>query len=142
MEDAFWDSSALVPICVKERASVSALVLGAKYGMVVWWSAPVEMRSAFARLVRIGQLTPSGQAQAQITLEELRATWWEIEPDEPLRKQAERLVDRFPLKAADSLQLAAALAWCLGKAVGQTFISGDAQLIYAAGQVGFQTISV
>jgi predicted nucleic acid-binding protein len=142
MADAFWDSSALVPICVKEQASVSALALSAKYGMAVWWSAPVEMRSAFARLVRIGRLTPNGRVQAQITLEDLRATWSEVEPDEPLCKQAEGLVDRFPLKAADSLQLAAALAWCLGKPLGQTFISGDAQLIYAAEQLGFQTISV
>jgi predicted nucleic acid-binding protein len=142
MEYAFWDSSALVPICVKQQASVSALALSAKYGMAVWWAAPVEMRSAFARLVRIGQLAANERVQAQITLEGLRATWWEVEPDEPLRKQAEGLVDRFPLKAADSLQLAAALAWCLGRPVGQAFISGDAQLIYAAGQLGFQTISV
>jgi predicted nucleic acid-binding protein len=142
MVDAFWDSSALVPICVKQQASVSALALSAQFGMAVWWSAPVEMQSAFARLLRIGQLTLSGQVQAQITLEDLRTTWWEVEPDEPLRRQAEHLVDRFPLKAADSLQLAAALAWCLGKPAGQVFISGDAQLIYAARQLGFQTISV
>jgi hypothetical protein len=142
MEPAFWDSSALVPICVKQQASVSAIALSAQYDMAVWWSAPVEMCSAFARLVRIGQLTPSELKQTQITLEDLRATWWEIEPDEPLRTQAERLVDRFPLKAADSLQLAAALAWCLGKPLGKTFISGDAPLIYAAKQLGFQTISV
>ena len=142
MIDAFWDWSALVPICVLQQATPTAVALSAKYGMTVWWSAPVEMRGAFARLLRIGQLTPNGQAQAQLSLDRLRSTWWEVEPDEPLRLQAERLVDRFPLKAADSLQLAAALAWCLGKPSGQVLISGDAQLLYAAGQLGFQTSSV
>jgi len=75
MADAFWDSSALVPICVKQQASVSALAPSAHYGMAVWWAAPVEMRSAFARLVRIGQLTANEQVQAQIALEDLRASW-------------------------------------------------------------------
>lgn len=142
MEEAFWDSSALVPICVQQNATPLALALGAKYEMTVWWSAPVEMRAAFARLLRMGQLTQNGHVQALVTLDSLRATWWEVEPDEPLRLQAEGLVDRFPLKSADAQQLAAALAWCLGKPGNRVFLSGDKQLIDAAHQLGFQTVSV
>jgi predicted nucleic acid-binding protein len=47
----------------------------------------------------------------------------------------------YPLKAADALQLAAAWTWCSGDAQGCTFISGDAQLLEAARQVGFQVVT-
>ena len=49
---------------------------------------------------------------------------------------------RYPLKAADALQLAAAWTWCSGKAASCVFISADAQLLDAAGQVGFQLTAV
>jgi predicted nucleic acid-binding protein len=98
------------------------------------------MRSAFARLVRIGQLTPNEHVQAQVRLDRMRGIWQEVDPSEPLREQAERLVDRFPLKAADAQQLAAALAWCGNRPKSRTFISGDSQLLDAARQLGFQAI--
>jgi predicted nucleic acid-binding protein len=142
MDEAFWDSSALVPICVQQPATPSALALSAQYEMAVWWSAPVEMRAAFARLLRMGQLDQGGHSHALVTLDSLRSTWWEVEPDEPLRLQAEGLVDRFPLKAADAQQLAAALAWCLGKPDGRAFLSRDKQLLVAARQLGFLAVSV
>jgi predicted nucleic acid-binding protein len=108
--------------------------------MIVWWSAPVEIRGAFARLLRMGQLTSNEHVGAQVRLDELRSNWREISPEQAIRVQAERLVDRFPLRAADALQLAAALAWCLGKPRGRPFISGDNRLLDAARQLGFQGI--
>jgi predicted nucleic acid-binding protein len=140
MEFAFWDSSSLVPLCVKQRATPAARALSARYGMAVWWSTSVEMRSAFARLLRMGQLTATGHVQAQIALDRMRSVWQEMHPSEELREQAERLVDRFPLKAADAQQLAAALAWSLGRPKGRAFISGDGQLLDAVRQLGFQAI--
>jgi predicted nucleic acid-binding protein len=140
MEYAFWDASALVPLCVKQRATPVVEALSTQYRLAVWWSTPVEMLGAFARLVRMGQLTPNGQVQAQITLDRMRSEWREIEPSEQLREQAERLVDRFPLKAADAQQLAAALTWCMGRTKGRVFISGDSQLLDAARQLGFQAV--
>jgi predicted nucleic acid-binding protein len=113
-----------------------------KYGMVVWWAAPVEVRSAFARLLRMGQLTSNGNVQAQVVLARLRSKWSEISPDPSVRDQAERLVDRFALKGADALQLAAALAWRSGRRSDRAFISGDAQLRDAARQLGFQVVGV
>lgn len=108
--------------------------------MVVWWAAPVELQGAFARLVRMRLLTSAGQAQAQIVLERLRRDWHEVYPGEPLRDRAESLVDRYALTAADALQLAAALAWCMGHPRNRPFISGDAHLLDAARQLGFQGI--
>jgi predicted nucleic acid-binding protein len=140
MDYAFWDASALVPLCVMQRATPVVEALSAQYRIAVWWSTPVEMRGAFARLVRMGQMTPTGQVQALVTLDGMRSVWREIDPSEPLREQAERLVDRFPLKAADAQQLAAAMTWCGGRTRGRAFISGDSQLLDAARQLGFQAI--
>jgi predicted nucleic acid-binding protein len=140
MDYAFWDTSALIPLCVKQQATPVVESLSAQYLMAVWWSTPVEMRGAFARLARMGQLTPNGLVQAQVTLEELRSIWQEVDPSEPLREQAERLVDRFPLKAADAQQLAAAMVWCIGRPKGRVFISGDSQLLETAWQLGFHAV--
>jgi predicted nucleic acid-binding protein len=140
MDYAFWDTSSLIPLCVRQRTTSVAQALSAQYQMAVWWSTPVEMRGAFARLVRMGQLTPNEHVQAQVRLDRMRSDWLEMDPSEPLREQAERLVDRFPLKATDAQQLAAALIWCLGRTKGRSFISGDSQLLDAARQLGFQAI--
>jgi len=98
------------------------------------------VRGAFARLVRMGQMSPNDHVQAQVRLDKMRSDWLEIDAREKLREQAERLVDRFPLKAADAQQLAAALAWCIGRTKGRVFISGDSQLLDAARQLGFHAI--
>lgn len=140
MEPAFWDSSSLVPLCVTQQGTPAAQALSQRYGMIVWWGAPVEIRGAFARLLRMGQLIPRRHVGAQVRLDELRSDWREVLPSDELRDRAEGLVDRFCLKAADALQLAAALAWCSGRPKGRVFISGDSQLLDAARQLGFQAV--
>jgi predicted nucleic acid-binding protein len=89
----------------------------------------------------MGQLMPNGHVQAQVVLDQMRRIWQEVYPSEELREQAERLVDRFPLKAADAQQLAVALAWCVGRPNGRVFITGDDQLLNAARQLGFEAIA-
>jgi predicted nucleic acid-binding protein len=140
MEPAFWDSSSLVPLCILQLSTQLAEALSQQYEVVVWWAAPVEIRSAFARLLRMGQLTSIDINQAHVALNNLCINWREISPSEQIRDEAERLVDSFPLKAADALQLAAAMTWCLGRSKGRSFISGDRQLLDAAKQLGFQAI--
>jgi predicted nucleic acid-binding protein len=140
MDDAFWDSSTLVRLCVQRQATPVALALSKQYQMAVWWSAPVEVRAPLRVLVRMGQMSPNEHVQAQVRLDRMRSDWLEVDPSESLREQAERLVDRFPLKAADAQQLAAALAWCIGRTKGRAFISGDSQLLDAARQLGFHAV--
>jgi predicted nucleic acid-binding protein len=140
MEPAFWDSSSMIPLCIRQLATPKAQVADARYLKAVWWCAPVEMRGAFARLVRMGQLTPNEQIQALVRLDQLRRDWLEIEPSGELRDRAESLVERFPLKAADAFQLAAAWIWCLGRPRNRPFISGDLQLLDAARRLGFKAI--
>jgi predicted nucleic acid-binding protein len=141
MESAFWDSSSLVPLCVRQVSTPIVQTLSRQCGlMVVWWTAPVEILGAFTRLIRMGQMSSNEHVQAQVRLDRMRRNWREIYPDESLRSRAESLVGRFPLTSADGLQLAAALAWCLGHPRNRPFISGDTRLLDAARQLGFQPI--
>ena len=140
MTPAFWDTSALVPLCVQQQPSAAVRALLEQHEIAVWWATSVEMRSAFERLLRMGQLTQPEHVSAGIRLEKLRRGWRELQPTEALRAQAEAFLMSYPLKAADALQLAAAWTWCSGDVQRCTFISGDAQLLDAARQVGFQAV--
>lgn len=140
MKPAFWDSSSLVPICVQQQASPTVRRLAKQYEVVVWWSTPVELSSAFSRLVRAGELTRAGQLLAEDSLKSLRSRWREVLPAETLRDEAEMLLARFPLSSADALQLAAAMTWTGGHPRGRVFICGDVRLLDAAEQLGFRTI--
>jgi len=55
--------------------------------------------------------------------------------------EAEALLARFSLKGADALQLAAAITWTGNQPKGRVLISADIQLLDAARQLGFQTVS-
>jgi len=139
---AFWDTSALVPLCVQRQPSSAVRELLERHEIAVWWATPVEMRSAFERLLRMGQLTVPEHAAAGARLEKLRRAWRELQPTEALRAQAEAFLMNYPLKAADSLQLAAAWIWSSGNPQTYVFISADTPLLEAARQAGFQTVAV
>jgi predicted nucleic acid-binding protein len=139
---AFWDTSALVPLCVQQGPSPSVQQMLGQHDIAVWWATPVEMRSAFERLLRMGQLTAAEHAAAGARLERLRRAWRELQPSEVLRAQAEAFLRSYPLRAADALQLAAAWTWCSGIPQDYVFISGDYQLLEAARQAGFQIVNV
>ncbi|HEY6448542.1 MAG TPA: type II toxin-antitoxin system VapC family toxin [Acidobacteriaceae bacterium] len=142
MTAAFWDSSALVPLCVEQKASAAARRLTRQHPMVVWWATPVEMRSAFARLARMGALRPAQLKGAEKRLDLLRRGWREMQPSEALRAEAMSLLARFPLKSADALQLAAATVWTLGNPAGRVFLSGDLHLLEAAKRLRFDAVEI
>jgi len=105
--------------------------------MVVWWGTPLEARSAFARLVREGQLTAEERASAVTLLGQLRAAWDEILPTEKVRSLAEDLPDTHAVRAADASQLAAALVWCRERPKQRPFVCFDERLKTAATALGF-----
>ncbi len=133
----FWDASALVPLCLAQpRTAESRAALKDDADMVVWWGTVVECASAIARLHRDGILTTREERAARATLEALRQSWHEIQPGESVREQALRLLRLHPLRAADALQLAAALEWSGTPAVGM-FLCYDERLNTAAWREGF-----
>jgi predicted nucleic acid-binding protein len=142
MVTAFWDSSAIVPLCLEQPSTPAARALTAQFGLVVWWAAAVEVRSAIARLMRMRQISSRGQVQAILLLDQLRTDWREIRPMDHVRERAEQLLDRSPLHAADALQLAASWIWCQGHPRNRRFISGDVQLLDAARKLGFTPLPV
>jgi uncharacterized protein len=134
---AFWDSSALISLCVQEQTSGRARTLAKQYSPVVWWATPVEIQSAISRLHRAGDLKDVGRQAALNRLGLLSQGWREVLPSDRLRALAQDLLTQHPLRAADSLQLAAALVWCQQKPKQRCFLSGEDRLCVAAGDCGF-----
>ena len=60
-----------------------------------------------------------------------------VAPTDELRHRAGRLLAVHPLRAADALQLAAALEWCEQQPQGEGFATLDARLAQAAAAEGF-----
>jgi predicted nucleic acid-binding protein len=60
-----------------------------------------------------------------------------IQPSNILRSKAVQRVERYDMRAADSLQLAAALAWCEDAPQGRVFLTTDQKLRKAALLSGF-----
>ena len=134
----FWDTSALVPLCVRQEASQDFRKLWQKSSrVVVWWGATVEIRSALSRLHRGNFIDAQGLQFAQARLEAMRQQWRELTPSEKLRDIAETLPDSYGLTSLDSFQLAAALVWCKEKPKGRIFICDDLRLNEAARKAGF-----
>ena len=135
---AFWDASAIVPLCCSQPATVQGRRLRRELKrMVVWWGTPLEARSAFARLVRDGELTADERVAAVRLLAQLRAAWDEILPTEKVRSLAEDLPDAHGLRAADAAQLAAALVWCRERPKQRPLVCFDERLRAAATALGF-----
>ena len=134
---AFWDSSALVPLCVHEVTSRQAQSQLRKWMPVVWWVSPVEVHSAISRLHRLGKLKDVEKQGAISRLTLISRGWREILPGDPLRDLAMRLLDAHELRAADSFQLAAALIWCQQRPAKRTFVCADQRLSKAAEAAGF-----
>ncbi|HYW99175.1 MAG TPA: type II toxin-antitoxin system VapC family toxin, partial [Candidatus Elarobacter sp.] len=134
---AFWDASALVPLCVQEASSRQAHTQLRKFMPVVWWGSPVEVHSAIARLHGSGNLKDVEKQGALSRLDLLSRGWREILPGDHVRDLAQRLLDTHELRAADSLQLAAALTWCQQRPARRDFICADQQLSKAATAAGF-----
>jgi uncharacterized protein len=138
---AFWDSSALIPLCVQERTSNKVKALARQFVPVVWWATTVEIHSAIARLHRSGELDDAARQAALNRLSVLSRGWREILPSDKLRAQAGVLLDTYSLRAADSLQLASAMIWCQQRPALQRFVSSDVRLCEAAAQAGFAVVS-
>ncbi len=139
---AFWDASALVPACVRQEATPRAEANLRLHAPVVWWGSYVEVRSAIARLRRTGLIDDQGALKAIVSLDRIRSIWKAILPGDSLLDEACRLLDVYPLRAAGSLQLAAALTWCRQRPDGKTFICSDKRLDEAAGLEGFSVIAL
>lgn len=137
----FWDTSAIIPLILEEPASGLARTLLEEDGdVVVWWATRVEAISALVRRTRESELDATGEAQARLVLVRLVDSWSEVQPTSRLRAAAERALAVHTLRAADALQLAAALRWCDGEPGDNSFVCLDERLREAARKEGFHLL--
>jgi predicted nucleic acid-binding protein len=108
--------------------------------IVVWWGTKIECLSALARRRRQGVLSMDAEIKARTILSTLSAEWSEVQPSEPVRQRAERLLSVHPLGSADSFQLAAALIWAQENPTGLEMVCLDQSLGEAAQKEGFVLI--
>ena len=137
----FWDSSAVVPLLVFEHQS-DALTqrISADTEPVIWWATPVECQAAIQRRIRDGALAEQDLAISNERLRNFLNHADTVTPTDDVRRRAARLLAVHPLRAADALQLAAALLWAEEQPHGEGFVSLDARLRAAAAKEGFDVV--
>jgi len=137
----FWDSSAILPLFVAEPHSegVRALI-SEDPSMIVWWSSRVECGSAVHHLRREGALTTAEGARLLARLGEVIDAADVVQPGDELAAVALRLLASHPLRAADALQLAAALVWARGRPSGHAIVCLDDRLASASLLEGFAVL--
>ena len=135
----FWDASAIIPLLADEPAREGLLaILEDDPQVIAWWGTSVEIASALARRER-EQLITAAEAEAALSAaHQLRDGWHEIVPSDAIRRTAERLLRAHPLRAADSLQLAAALIAADHDPTTLELVCLDARLTVAARREGFK----
>lgn len=140
-ERAFWDSSGIVLLCADQPSSGAARRIRARIGhMAIWWETPIEVRSALWRLHREGELAEAALARSLKRLSAIARASLEVAPVEAVRLIAASVVERHDLRAADALQLAAALLLCSEQPRNRPFVCFDARLSAAADVAGFAVL--
>lgn len=137
----FWDSSAVIPLCLKESTSDTMhRMIDGDDDIVVWWATQVECVSALARRRREGVLPSDSEHQAKEILWALSSHWSEVQPSDQVRQRAERLLMVHPLRTGDALQLSAALLWAEEMPRGLEMVCLDQNLKEAAQKEGFTVL--
>jgi len=137
----FWDSSALVTLHVAQAATEATRQLYSEDPEVLAWVlSDVEMRSALRRLEREEVLVGKDLASAIARVDGFWTTVNVVALTDPVKARAKRLVGAHPLRAADSLQLAAALVAFFDDPTGREFVCLDARLSTAAAREGFTVL--
>lgn len=134
----YWDSSALVPLCVDEASSPRMHEIYRLDPIIVtWWGSEIECVSALARLERENALTSDMISAAIARLRSLGAAWHEVQPTRSLRDTALRLLRVHPLRGADAVQLASAVIAADREPATLEIVSLDNRLAAAARREGF-----
>jgi hypothetical protein len=137
----FWDASALIPLLVAERdtARVEGW-LRADPDVVVWTLTRVEVLSALARRRREEPAAARRLSAARRELLEAWERWSEVTAVDAVRRHAERVVETHPLRAADALQIAAALVAAEDLPAALEFVTLDRRQAEAAEREGFRVL--
>ena len=137
----YWDSSALVALHVEQAATAGVRDLYATDpGVLTWALSDVEVRSGIVRLGREGAMDASEVQTAIVRIEAFWEGVHEVSVLEAVKPRAKRLLGVHPLKAADAMQLGAALAAVYDAPLGWEFVCLDRGLAAAAQREGFTVV--
>jgi predicted nucleic acid-binding protein len=137
----FWDASALLPLVARQDSSPEVRRWIARdAGLVLWTLTPVEIVSAVRRLVREERLDEARGREACLRAAELAARAHLVRDVERVKPLAVRLLHVHALRAADALQLGAALLWADGAPAGRMLHTLDRRLGLAALREGFAVL--
>lgn len=138
----FWDSSAIVPLVSPETASTRCRSwLREDEAILVWALTATEVISALTRKRREGAMEPAVFETGKRRLALLESAWSEVTQVEAVRARARRLLESHPLRAADALQLAAALVAVEERPATIPFLTFDERLADAARREGFTVLA-
>jgi hypothetical protein len=130
-----------VPLIIAQAASSQADDwLSEDPQLALWTLTSVELASSLRRLVREGKLGEREANTAEARADELITTSHMIVNVETVKAQARRLLRLHSLRAADAMQLGAALEWAGGRPTGRHFVTLDAHLARAAAREGFHVV--
>jgi len=137
----FWDTSAIIPVLLPEpRSAALTEALASDREVTLWWGTPVECLSAVYRRHRDSPVPAPLLTEALSRLRALVEDADTVSPTDEVRRRAGRLVAAHPLRAADALQLGAALVWCEEQSHGEVFVCLDDRLREAARREGFSLL--
>ncbi|MGH9465690.1 MAG: type II toxin-antitoxin system VapC family toxin [Thermoanaerobaculia bacterium] len=137
----FWDTSALLPLVVVEAESQRTRRWAREDPQVVVWTLTrVELLSALARRRREQPKLERQLRSARRQILETWSRWGEVTAVEVVRRHAERLVETHRLRAADAVQLGAALVAAADDPASLTFVTLDARQAAAAEREGFPVL--
>jgi hypothetical protein len=135
----FWERSALVPLRARQGGSSEAdRWLAVDPEVVTFSSPPIEAASALWRLARAGELAERAAREAEGFATALVERSHVVTDGERVKGIAERLLRVHTLRAADALQLGAALVWADGAPNGLVLYGYDRRLAAAAEREGFE----
>lgn len=137
---AYFDTSALVPLVVDERATAQCrehwLAADRLVSVVL---TELEARAALAQASRAGRLTPADLRVAALAIDGLLAQVDVVAVDADLVRLAGDLAERHALRGYDAVHLAAASALADDDVV---VVAGDRALVAAAAASGLATAAV
>jgi predicted nucleic acid-binding protein len=137
----FWDASAIIPLLADEPTRLELLaILDDDPEVIAWWGTSVEIASALARRERENLLSAAEVERGLATARALSDSWYEVLPTDAIRRTAERLLRAHPLRAADSLQLAAAIIAADHDSGTLDLVCLDVRLTAAARREGFKVL--
>ncbi len=137
----FWDSSALVAITVDEKATRSVRDLSREDPeLVVWVLSEVEITSALWRRRRGNELSEVVRAEAQRQMDLTLSNALTVADVAAVVRRARRLLAAHTLRAADAMQLAAALLACEDEPGRLPLVTVDDRLAEAATREGFMVL--